>query len=150
MSERRIALSFPDEGIVVEAVLLEKEAPKTCKVIWENLPLEGRAHHAIYSGSEIAMRIDYSIYCEQENATSRVLPGEVAYYFEQAGRLLPYPEGVSEVCIFYDRDSCPSMPDGPVAVNIFARIVENFDEFKALCYRMRIEGAKRMRVEKVT
>jgi len=47
-----------------------------------------------------------------ENQTSRVLPGDIAY-FAMKGAVLFYPEDFSEICWFYDRDACPSCADGP-------------------------------------
>ena len=52
----------------------------------------------------------------------------------------------AELCWFYDRDAVPSMPDGPVPVNIFGKFTEGFDEFGAVCRRMRREGVKRIEV----
>jgi len=38
------------------------------------------------------------------------------------------------------------MDDGAVAVNLFARFTEGFEELADLCYRMRLEGAKPLRI----
>jgi hypothetical protein len=38
------------------------------------------------------------------------------------------------------------MPDGPVPMNIFARIVEGFDAFAACCRQMRRTGVKRVEI----
>jgi hypothetical protein len=48
-------------------------------------------------------------------------------------------------CWFYDHDATPSMPEGPVAVNVFARLYDA-DPFFAVCRRMRLEGAKRLEI----
>jgi hypothetical protein len=146
---RRIRLTFLDEGVSAEAELLEDQAPKTCRAVWERLPIEGEGGHAVYSGSEIVFLIPKNIVIEPENQTSRVLPGDVAYYHVPPGVLHGYADGVSEFCWFYDRDARPSMPDGPVAVNLFARIVGNTDAFYAVCRRIRREGVKRVRVERL-
>jgi hypothetical protein len=135
--------------VSVEAELLEQQAPKTCQTIWNHLPLEGEGVHAIYSGSEIAFFISKDIIIEPENCTSRTIPGDVAYYFQPPGASYGWDEGISELCWFYDRDSRPSMPEGPVQVNIFARIIGDTSAFYALCYRIRREGAKTFRVERV-
>ncbi len=39
------------------------------------------------------------------------------------------------------------MPDGPVPVNIFGKFIEGFDEFVAVCRRMRREGVKQIDVK---
>jgi hypothetical protein len=54
-------------------------------------------------------------------------------------------EDYSEVCWFYDHDATPSMPEGPIAVNVFARL-HDADAFFTLCRRMRLEGAKRLEI----
>ena len=41
------------------------------------------------------------------------------------------------------------MPDGPVAVNLFARMIGDAGDFFAVCYRIRREGVKRVRIERV-
>jgi hypothetical protein len=54
-------------------------------------------------------------------------------------------EDYSEVCWFYDLDATPSMPEGPIAVNVFARLYDA-DTFFAVCRSMRLEGAKRLEI----
>ena len=143
---RRIVLRFVDEGVEATAELLEEQAPRTCASVVDLLPQQGEAFHAIYSGSEIAFVLDRFVDLPKENATTRVLPGDVAYTQFEGGVLYGFPDSFSELCWFYDRDAVPSMPDGPVAVNVFARIVEGFDAFAAVCRRTRREGAKQIEV----
>lgn len=146
---KRMRLTFTEEGVSVEAELLENEAPRTCQAIWDRLPFESEAGHAIYSGSEVFLYIPDEIVIEAENQTSRVLPGDVGYYHVPPGVVYGRLDGLSEICWFYDRDGRPSMPDGPVAINLFARIVGDPAAFYQMCYRMRREGAKRLRAERV-
>ena len=40
------------------------------------------------------------------------------------------------------------MPEGPIAVNVFARL-HDADTFVAVCRRMRLEGAKRLEIDRV-
>jgi hypothetical protein len=144
--ERRILLTFPDEDVSVEAVLLEAQAPRTCAAILHRLPLDGFARHGIYSGSEVYITFADTFEVERENATSIVLPGDVAYYYQPGGRMYGWPDDLCEICFFYDRDAVPSMPGGPVQVNIFARMVGDVEPFFAVCRKMRVEGQKRFRV----
>lgn len=146
---KHIRLIFTGENISIRAELLEQQAPKTCQALWDRLPFEGDAVHAIYSGSEIAFFIPPDIILEPENQTSRTIPGDVAYYHHPPGKTYGWLEGISEIAWFYDRDGRPTMPDGPVLMNIFARIVGDPAEFYAVCYRMRREGAKTFRVERI-
>jgi hypothetical protein len=140
--DRRIVLRFPDEGVSVEAVLLADQAPRTCDAVWEHLPSDGIAQHAIYSGSEVYSRLQHPFVTEPENLTSDVLPGDVAYYYQRGGLQYGFPDDLCEICWFYDRDAVPSMPGGPIQVNLFARLVGDLAAFFAVCRRMRLEGAK--------
>ncbi len=141
-----LVFTFPDEGVRATAELLAELAPETVAGVVAALPLAGICNHGIYSGSEIAFLISTDIWLPQENATSRVLPGDLAYYKFTGGELYGWSNSVAELCWFYDRDARPSMPDGPVAVNVFGRFTHGWDEFAAVCRAMRMEGAKRIRV----
>jgi hypothetical protein len=144
---RRIVVTFVEANVSAVVELLEKEAPQTCAAVLAALPQEGEAHHATYSGSEIAFVLGDDLGVGLENATSRVVPGDFGYTRFEGGKMLGFPDTFSELCWFYDRDAVPSMPDGPVPVNIFGRIVEGFDAFAACCRDMRRTGVKVIRVE---
>jgi ABC-type glycerol-3-phosphate transport system substrate-binding protein len=144
---RRLSLTFVDEGVTAIAELLENQAPKTCAAVIAALPQAGDAHHATYSGSEVAFILDRDLGIGRENATSKVIPGDLAYTRFDGGVMWGFPNDFSELCWFYDRDAVPSMPDGPVPVNIFGRFTEGFEEFVAVCRRMRREGVKRIEVK---
>jgi hypothetical protein len=148
MERRRIVLTFPEEDVSVEAILLEDEAPQTCAAVWEHLPSSGFARHAIYSGSEIYVLWERPFVLQPENQTSDVLPGDIAYYSERGGAQYGFPDDLSEMCWFYDRDAKPSMPGGPVEVNLFARMIGDPTPFFAVCHQMRVEGQKPFRVSR--
>jgi len=141
---RRLVVSFVDEGVSAMAELLEDQAPKTCAGVIAALPQKGPAHHATYSGSEVAFIMDRDILIPKENATIKVIPGDLCFARIEGGELFGFPDSFSELCWFYDRDTTPSMPDGPMAPNIFGRFVENFSEFAAVCRRMKREGIKQV------
>lgn len=145
---RHIVLTFVDEEVAVGAVLLADQAPRTCAAVWEHLPSDGFAQHAIYSGSEVYALWEHPFILDQENGTSNVLPGDIAYYYQRGGLQYGFPDDLCEVCWFYDRDATPSMPGGPVEVNLFARMVGDPEPFFAVCRRMRREGQKRVRVSR--
>ena len=144
----RLRFDFPDDGVTAHARLSRERAPRTCEAIWRGLPFEGLARHGIYSGSEVLLFIPPDIQPPRENATSRVEPGDLAYYSFEARSAFGEREPVAEIAWFYGDDARPSMPGGPVAVNVFARFDEGFEELAALCHRMRLEGAKRLRVSR--
>ncbi len=146
MSTKYLRFEFPEEGVIATAFLLPDAAPVTCEAIVAGLPFEGTARHGIYSGSEVLMYIPPEICPPRENASSRVRPGDIGFYsFEERGDC-DRGNPVSEIAWFYAEDSRPSMPDGPVALNLFARFLEGFEEMAGLCFRMRQEGAKPLRI----
>ena len=145
----RIRFSFTAEQAAAEAELLTDLAPRTCAAILRRLPLQGTVHHAIYSGSECVLLLDEVLRLGAENATSQVAPGDVAFAWMQAGSSYGVTADFAEICWFYDRDAQPRMWEGPVAVNVFGRIVEPATAFYAVCRRIRREGVKPMLVEVV-
>jgi hypothetical protein len=142
---KRIVMTFVNEGVSVEAELLEDRAPRTCRTIWNLLPLEGEVVHAVYSGSEVVYKFPKMVSIPPENVTSRTLPGDVAYFSIRGGTFYFYPKSFAEICWFYDRDARPSSPEGPVQVSVFARIVGDATEFYKVCRRIRREGYKIIR-----
>lgn len=149
MRDHRPALEFSLDGVVAIAELNREAAPNTIEGLLRAVPLEGSAFHGIYSGSEIAFFIPSDVWLPVENATSRVLPGELGYFKFRGGEHYGFPEDRAELCWFYDRDATPSMPDGPVRVNIIGRFTEGWDAFEVVCRAMRSEGDKPVRVRAV-
>ena len=98
-----------DRGVYVDVELLEAQAPRICAFVWASLPQEGYAHHAVYSGSEIAFDIVPQFREPLENMTSRVMPGDVGYWFLPGGQMYGQPDDISEFMWFYDRDAEPRM-----------------------------------------
>jgi hypothetical protein len=141
--DAEIVFRFLDEDVAARARLLREEAPETCRAVWDSLPASGLARHGIYSGSEVYLILPAVLAAPREHATTIVGPGDVAFLTVDKGSGYGIEEGYSEVCWFYDLDAKPSMPEGPIAVNVFARL-ENADAFFAVCRRMRLEGAKRL------
>ena len=86
---------------------------------------------------------------EAENQTTQTQIGDIGYYCVDGGRLAGWPDDFSEVAFFYGRGARPGMPTGPVAMNLFARIVDNLDGFAEACDRIRLEGAKPFRMERI-
>lgn len=145
---RRIRLLFPSEKVVAIAELLDADAPRTCDAIWAALPFEGELLHAMWSGPETYLPIASGIRIAPEHQTTHPLPGEIGFYALAGGVLVGWPRDMAELAFFYDRGAKPSMPNGPVSMNVFARIVDNFEGFRSLCRRMQKEGAKLLRVER--
>lgn len=142
----RIRIAFPRRGLAVDVELLEEQAPRVCEFVQASLPQDGLAHHGIYSGSEIAFDIAARFPDPLENMTSRVVPGDVGYWFLPAGQLFGQPDEISEFMWFYDRDAEPRMASGPVQVAIFGRMVGDASAFFGACRAIRRQGEEPCRV----
>ena len=140
-----IVFRFLDEGIAASARLLRERAAETCRAVLAALPVSGVARHGIYSGSEVYVVLPVLLAPPRENATTIVGAGDVGFLTVEKGSGYGIEEDYSEVCWFYDLDATPSMPEGPIAVNVFARLYDA-DSFFAVCRRMRLEGAKRLEI----
>jgi len=143
---KKIELRFVEDDVAVQAELLEREMPRTCGELLKHLPLESLATHARYSGSEVAMLIDTAIRVEPENATHDVRPGDLAYVWLDSGTYYGEDSDVSEICWFYDKDAAPRMWEGPVEVNVFARMVGDTEPFFKASADTRISGQKTLRI----
>lgn len=138
-----------EEGICARAELLEDQAPNTCKLVWDILPVETYFHHAYYSGPELAMILPEIYEIEPEKPTSVILPWEICFTTLKAKDYIDVERDFSEFCFFYDRNTGPRMLDGLCKVTIFARFVDSHEKLKELGYRMRKEGQKLFRVRRV-
>jgi len=143
--EREIVLRFRDEGVEAPARMLWERAPQTCRAIWDALPVSSLGRHAIYSGSEVYGVLPVLLKLPREHATTIVGPGDVGFAWFESGSSYAVEEDYCEVCWFYDLDATPSMPEGPIPVNVFARLYDA-DAFFAVCRRMRVEGAKTIEI----
>jgi hypothetical protein len=146
---RLIRIEFPHRGVHADVELLETQAPRICEFVWVNLPREGYAHHAVYSGSEIAFLIEPQFPDRLENTTSRVLAGDVGYWYLPGGVMYGEPDDISEFMWFYDRDAEPRMTTGPVQVAVFGRMMGDTSAFFAACRAMRRTGQELCRVTRI-
>jgi hypothetical protein len=144
-AQDEIVFRFLDEDVAAPARLLRGHAPETCNAVWDALPASGLARHGIYSGSEVYLVLPTVLAAPREHATTIVGAGDVGFLTVEKGSGYGIEEAYSEVCWFYDLDATPSMPEGPIAVNVIARL-HDADAFLALCRRMRLEGAKQLEI----
>ena len=134
-----IELSLGSSEVKAVAVLLEKEAPKTCDAFWRVLPMSHQAVHASWSGECIIVQpcgVVLETGSSGENETIFIGPGEIALF-----------ASIQELLIFYGRGQ-PRWRSGPTPVTVFARIVDGLGEFASECTKMTREGAKDIRVRK--
>ena len=140
-----IVFRFLDEDVAAPARLLREQAPETCSAVWDALPAYGLSRHGIYSGSEVYLILPALLTARREHATTIVGAGDVGFLTVEKGSGYGIEKAYSEVCWFYDLDATPSMPEGPIAVNVFARL-HDADAFLTVCRRMRLEGAKKLEI----
>jgi hypothetical protein len=124
------------------ATLLEDLAPRTCKAVWEGLPLEGDAYHARYSNNEVeAIVPPLAERPGPENLTIYPIPGDICYFYfpvEQAVRghiraMQLRHGGLVSLALFYARNNRLLGPAGYVPGNVFATIVEGLSELAEAC-----------------
>lgn len=147
MPERLIELVLPKRDLVVQAHLLEHEAPHTCQALWERLPLEAETIHAMVSGCELYILFPWDgPPPPQENSTVCTDAGDLFFYYAPW-----YSEGASstgEIAIYYDRDAVPTGGNGPMAGTLFATIVAERDAFATACEAIWREGAEALIVRR--
>lgn len=152
-----ITISFTEEQVACKAVLLFDKAPKTAQCIWDLLeePVEGLGIHAMWTGREISFPIpherfpnDEGIKVPPENQTVIPVPGDLIWNGYQPYQWQGNPNPVYDFGIFYGRDSRLLLPVGWRPSNRFGMIVENLDDFAAVCARCQSEGRKMIRVER--
>jgi Protein of unknown function (DUF3830) len=147
---RSIVLRIPEENVGVVADLLDEAAPRTCDLIWERLPVEGRLIHGMYSGPELFIVLPDFPAVGDENMVQRALPGDVGYWHNEPGIHASAPREVAELVFVYDRGVSIKGSDGSDSwVNLFARMrLQEADEFLAVCKRSRREGPWTLQVER--
>lgn len=147
---RTIILRFVEAGVTAVADLQEERAPDTCRRVWENLPLEGKTVHGMYSGPELFIRADHLGEAPAENLFHRAAIGDVGYWFQKGGRYHSGPADVGEIVFIYNRGAAIMGPDGTQTwVNLFARIrAETAEAFYAEAKKVRYEGPRTLRIER--
>ena len=150
---RQIRLTFIQGGETVLAEMLDEEAPETCSLIWDLLPLEHRAIHGMYSGAEVFALLESAQPAPAENRTQIPLPGEILYFSEPGRNVTGRGKPVAEICVVYGRGVTLKGPEGaPSSASLFARIPGDWKydwtEFAQACRRCRWEGPQTLRIER--
>jgi len=112
------------------ACLLENEAPKTCNLIWNSLPLEGPAIHAKIAGPEFWFMVPL-FQDELENPTKEQDAGNVCFW--NTRQTIP---------IFYGKTK------GIGLVTLWAKITENLEGIKREGRKIWIKEGIWVRIEK--
>ena len=153
MQTRRIKLTFPDTGESAVADLLDSEAPGTCDLVWNRLPVEHRALHGMYSGAEVFTLLENPEPAPAENLVQLPLPGELLYFFDEGRGAVGARKTVGEICVVYGRGVVLRGHESiPTQASLFARIPgdwkHDWTAFAQACRRCRWEGPQRLRIER--
>ncbi len=153
MPGRRIRLTFVSTGESVTAEMLDDEAPGTCKLVWDLLPLEKKVIHGMYSGAEAFMLLDDPKPAPAENLTQLPLPGEILYFYDPGVGVTGGKKPAAEICIVYGRGVTLRAHEGaPTHGSLFARIPGDWKydwvPFAQACRRARWEGPHVLRIER--
>jgi len=139
---KRIKIEF-EKGGVFYARLLEEDAPKTCEVFLNKLPLQFRFWQSIVSGHAM-VTIPEDLRVEPENQrTIGCLAGTLAFLVEDPPRNVPNEIYIAYGPYFVSRCSYIEMQQ---PVNVFARIEEDLEELQKVGKRVLMEGAEQVRL----
>lgn len=152
IDRRKIRLSFPT-GESVIAEMLDDEAPEICKLVWDRLPVEGKAIHGMYSGAEIFTLLDNPQPAPPENTVLIPLPGELLYFYDDTKNATNVKPAVAEICFVYGRGVILRGPEGvPTHAGLFARVPGDWKydwvDFAKACRRVRHEGPQILKIER--
>src|SRR5262245_1283001 len=100
---RKIRLTYVASGESVVAEMLEDEAPNVCEFVWNQLPLETKAIHGMYSGLEVFAMIDKPEPVPAENLVQLPLPGSLRYSNNPGSGPAGPGKPVGEIVLVYGR-----------------------------------------------
>ena len=143
---RHIAVALTQRDTFCTAVLLDDLAPRTCAAVWGALPIEGDVSHATYARHEVYTLVPPFASEEPgtENPTITPIPGDLCYFtfptrsfppeFRRA-QGLENQEVVVDLALFYGRNNLLLNADvGFVPGNVFASVIDGFDDMAAACH----------------
>lgn len=125
-----------------------------CDLIWNSLPIEGKAIHGMYSGAEVFVLVDKPQPAPAENMVNLPLPGELLYFFDEGKGAVGARKPVGEVCFVYGRGVVLRGHEGiPAHASLFARVPGDWKTdwlpFAQACRKCRWEGPRRLLLERV-
>jgi hypothetical protein len=152
VTRRQICLTYVATGESVVAEMLDDEAPEVCRMVWEMLPVEGKALHGMYSGAEVFLLLDKPVQHPPENLCQLPLPGELLLFYDGSSSVANSKKPVSEICFVYNRGVVLRGPEGvPTHCSLFARVPGDWKydwpAFKDACRKCRWEGPQVLRME---
>ena len=151
---RHIRLTFVASGESVVAEMLDDEAPATCDLVWDLLPLEHDLYHGQFSGAEVFMLLDEAHEDPAERRCHLPLPGEILYWRDEGVSVTEMGDPVAELVMAFGRGVRLGGPEGlPTKGNLFARIPGDWKydwvDFAQACAGVRTGGLSPLRIERV-
>jgi hypothetical protein len=145
---RQIELSLAKKRVRAVATLLDDEAPRTCQLVWDALPLQGDTYHAKWAGRELYTLVPpLGPSPGEENAVIMPIPGDVLYFDVSPASIdLPlalrrkYPQGLVDLAVFYGRNNLLLGPAGFMPGNLFATITDGLAEYAQASAELFREG----------
>jgi len=154
---RYLSVRLESRGVECLARLLDDEAPRTARAVWDALPLSGQVFHGKYARNEIYHLVEAFAPVEpgKENATITPIPGDLCYFaFDSADLGNPaygYDEGdahtrlnrIVDLALFYGRNNLLINGDqGWVPGNVFGTVVSGREAMAAACQDVWMGGAR--------
>lgn len=154
---RYMTITFDLRGVSCTAKLLDDEAPRTASAVWDALPLSGQAFHGKYARNEVYNLVPAFADPDpgSENTTVTPIPGDVCYFAFTSNQLATPSHGyasdagpgenpmVTDLAVFYGRNNLLLNGDqGWVPGNVYAQVVEGFEEFAAACHDVWFGGVR--------
>ena len=136
------------------AEMLDDEAPRTCQLVWDLLPVEHDLIHGRYSGMEAFVLLDKYQPALDEKRTQLPLPGEILYWSDPGTPVTSSGQPVAEILLAFGRGVTLRGAEGvPNFGSLFARIPGDWKydwvDFAQACGRIRTEGSQALRIERV-
>ena len=134
--------------------MLDDEAPRTCQLVWDLLPVEHDLIHGRYSGMEAFVLLDKYQPALDEKRTQLPLPGEILYWSNSGSPVTSSGQPVAEILLAFGRGVTLRGAEGvPDFGSLFARIPGDWKydwvDFAQACGRIRTEGSQALRIERV-
>jgi hypothetical protein len=152
---RKIRITYVASGESIIAEMLEDEAPNVCEFVWNQLPLETKAIHGMYSGLEVFAMIDKPEPVVAENLVQLPLPGELLYFYDPSVGAVGARKPVGEIVLVYGRGVVLRAHEGvPTHCALFGRIPGDWKydwvNFAKECRKARWEGPQMLRIEQAS
>lgn len=154
---RFISVTLERREVQCIARLLEDEAPRTCRAVWDALPQSGQVFHGKYARNEIYNLVPAFAEVDpgKENTTITPIPGDLCYfafdsddlgnpaYGYDAGDGVGQMSRIVDLALFYGRNNLLINGDqGWVPGNVFGTVVSGLDEMARACQDIWMGGAR--------